>query len=92
VLTAFLCLAVLAMLSVAQVTHTHAVSRDADHCAICVVLHSAIPVAAAATLVVLVHCVAVVPIFAAPPVSRIWHVQLFNRPPPASCPASFRFF
>lgn len=88
-MTALLCLAVLAMLSVAQVTHTHPVSHDADHCVLCVVLHSAAPVAAAAALITLIEFTAPVPAFRTVQVSRVWHAQLFNRPPPAGCTASF---
>jgi len=85
---AVVCLALLAMLTVAQVTHTHQGTTDTDHCALCVVLHTAIPVAAAAALVLTVQISTPVPVLKTRSVVRVWHVQLFNRPPPAGCMAS----
>jgi hypothetical protein len=83
------CLALLALLTVIQVAHVHAVDTDADHCPLCIVLHTAAPVAAAAVAIVLVHIEAVTPVVALRPVATIWHPQLFIRPPPRVSPASF---
>ncbi len=85
----FVCLALLALLTVIQVAHVHAVDTDADHCPLCIVLHTAAPVAAAAAVIVLVQIEAVTPIVAFRPVITIWRPQLFIRPPPRVSPASF---
>ena len=83
------CLALLALLTVIQVAHVHSVETDADHCPLCIVLHTAAPVAAAALAIVLVHIEAVTPIVAVHPVATVWHPQLFIRPPPYAPTASF---
>ena len=82
---AVLCLALLALLTVAQVAHTHAVASDADHCPLCIVLHTAAPVAVAAPVVTLVQVATAAPVFQVREVSRYWHPQLFTRPPPPGC-------
>src|ERR1700739_3153792 len=82
-------LALLAVLTVIQVAHVHAVDTDADHCPLCIVLHTAAPVAAAAVAIVLVHVEAVTPVVAVRPVATIWHPQLFIRPPPGLSAALF---
>lgn len=89
---ALVCLMLLALLSVAQVAHTHAANTDADHCQLCIVMHSAVPSVAAAALLamVLVAAPAAAPELA--PVPRRWHAQLFTRPPPSGRGASFRTF
>jgi hypothetical protein len=79
------CLILLALLTVVQVAHVHAVDTDADHCPLCILLHTAAPVAIAATVVVLVQIETRTPDFEARPVTRYWHPQLFTRPPPAGC-------
>jgi hypothetical protein len=83
------CLALLALLTVIQVAHVHAVDTDADHCPLCIVLHTAAPVAVAAVAIVLVQIEAVTPVVAFRPIGTIWHPQLFIRPPPRVSPASF---
>jgi hypothetical protein len=80
-----LCLALLALLAFAQVAHTHSIDNDADHCPLCVVMHSAAPVAVAAPVVVMVEVEAATPVFEPQSVTRPWHAQLFIRPPPADC-------
>ncbi len=82
---ALVCVALLALLTVAQVAHEHAVTSDADHCPLCIVMHTAAPVAAAAPVVTLVQVAAPAPIFEVRQVSRYWHPQLFIRPPPPGC-------
>lgn len=77
------CLILLALLTVAQVAHLHASESDADHCPICIMMHSAAPVAVAAMAVVLVQ----VGIQAHPVEERravrYWHRTLYIRPPPS---------
>ncbi len=84
------CLALLALMTVVQVAHVHSVDTDADHCPLCVVLHSAAPVAVAAAAIILVQIEASAPVFEVRAVTRHWHAQLFTRPPPSDCLASFR--
>jgi hypothetical protein len=81
-LVSLVCLILLALLAVAQVTHLHTSDSDADHCPICIMMHSAAPVTVAAAIVVLVQvgrqtlpaeeCRAV----------RYLHPTLYIRPPP----------
>jgi hypothetical protein len=83
------CLALLGLLTVIQVAHVHSIDTDPDHCPLCIVLHTAAPVAAAAAVIVLVQIEAVAPVVALRPMGTIWHPQLFIRPPPQVSPASF---
>jgi hypothetical protein len=84
------CLALLALLAVVQVAHVHAVGTDADHCPLCIVLHSAAPVAIAAAVIVLVQIEAQAPALETRATSSFWLRQLFIRPPPTLRAASFR--
>jgi hypothetical protein len=78
------CLILLALLAVAQVAHVHPVDTDGDHCPLCIVMHSAAPLAVTVPVVVLVEMESPAPIFEAHTVSRPWHPTLFTRPPPNS--------
>jgi len=89
---ALVCLALLALLAVAQVAHTHADNTDADHCQLCIVMHSVVPAVAVAALLSLVLVSVAVPAPELAPVPRRWHAQLFTRPPPDGSGASFRTF
>jgi hypothetical protein len=82
---ALVCLALLAFLTIAQVTHTHAVSSDTDHCPLCIVMHTAAPVVVAAAIINLVQVAVAAPVVEVRRVCRHWHAQLFTRPPPAVC-------
>ena len=76
------CLVLVALLAVMQVPHLHQNANDADHCALCVVMHTAAPAAVAAAVVVMVQ-LGISTLTAKPlPISRYWHPQLFTRPPP----------
>ena len=79
------CLFLMALLAVVQVAHLHPLESDADHCPLCIVMHTAAPVAVAAAVVVLVKIEAHAPVFEARAVVRHWHPKLFTRPPPAGC-------
>ena len=81
---AVVCLALLALLAVAQVTHFHENQTDADHCQLCIVMHTLAPVAAAAAVIVIVRLGTSTP--PAEPISVVRQRQsrLFIRPPPAS--------
>ncbi|MDE3199739.1 MAG: hypothetical protein KGN79_02365 [Acidobacteriota bacterium] len=87
--TAFLCVVLLALLAFAQVTHMHRTSSDAEHCALCVVLHSAVPIAAAAAVVLFTKAAITVPVPKARRIARYWQTRLLNRPPPMACIAFF---
>jgi hypothetical protein len=82
---ALLCLALLALLTVAEVAHAHPADRDADRCPLCIAMQPAAPAAAIAAVVVLVRIQAAPQVFEARAVIRHWHPKLFTRPPPAGC-------
>jgi hypothetical protein len=80
------CLVLLALLAVAQVTHVHAVGSDADHCPLCVVMHSVVPFVVMAAGIVMIRLgTAAQPPLEVRTICRYWHPTLFNRPPPAGC-------
>jgi hypothetical protein len=79
---AVVCLVLLTLLAVVQVAHVHPVDTDADHCPLCIAMHSAAPVAATAAVVVLVQVERAAPVYQTLTISRYWHPQLFTRPPP----------
>ena len=79
-----LCLLMLALLLLVQVAHTHPFTADADHCPICMVMHSAALVAVAAAILMSVSMVEAIPVALAQPRARVWHYELFNRPPPSN--------
>jgi hypothetical protein len=76
------CLVLLALLAVVQVAHVHPVDTDADHCPLCIAMHSAAPVAVTAAVVMLVEFERTAPVRETLTISRYWHPQLFTRPPP----------
>jgi hypothetical protein len=80
---AFLCLTLLAMLAVVQVAHMHPLDQDADHCSLCIAMHSAAPVAVIAVAIVLVRIGTSAPVVEERAVVRHWHPKLYTRPPPA---------
>jgi hypothetical protein len=79
------CLALLALLTVVQVTHIHPLETDADHCQLCIAMHTAAPVAVAAAVVLLVRVGTQTPVVEARVVVRHRHPKLFTRPPPSGC-------
>jgi hypothetical protein len=85
-LVVVVCLVLLALLTVVQVAHMHAIDKDADHCPLCIAMQSAAPIAIAATIVVLVRISTPAPILATRAVVRQhWHPKLYTRPPPTDC-------
>ena len=79
------CLVLLALLAVAQVTHVHASASDADHCTLCVAMHSVVPIVIMLITVVLVRLGTPSPvILEVRYFRRHWHSILFTRPPPVS--------
>jgi hypothetical protein len=80
------CLVLLALLAVIQVTHVHATDSDADHCTLCVAMHSVVPIVIMLVTVVLIR----IEVLALGPlevrvIARYWHPTLFVRPPPPAC-------
>jgi hypothetical protein len=82
---AIVCLVLLALLSVAQVAHLHSSDTDADHCQLCIVMHTLAPVAAAAAAIVMVQLGASAPQADPIVIPRQRQLRLFIRPPPTSC-------
>jgi uncharacterized membrane protein YqhA len=80
-----LCLVLLALLAVAQVAHLHSSPTDADHCQLCIVMHTVVPVAALAAAVVLVQLGASTPLAEPIFIARQRQFRLIIRPPPVSC-------
>ena len=80
--TSLVCLLLLTLLTFVQVAHVHPAASVADHCPICVVLHSAARVAVVAAAIVFVRSSTPVPVRVVHSVVRPWHCTLFNRPPP----------
>lgn len=80
----FVCLALLALLTVIQVAHVHSINTDVDHCPLCVVLHTAAPVAAAGAVMILVLLAVLPPAVEVRCVHSMWQRQLFIRPPPSA--------
>lgn len=83
---AVVCLILVAVLAVAQVTHVHAVASDADHCPLCIAMHSVVPFALMVASVLLVRIgVAAPTLLGIRTIIQSWNPTLFSRPPPASC-------
>lgn len=80
---ALLCLALLALVAMVQVAHVHPLGTDADQCPLCVVMHSAAPVAITAAVIILVQFGTPTPLVEARAVIRRLPSKLFTRPPPA---------
>jgi hypothetical protein len=80
--SSLLCLLLLTLVTFVQVGHVHPANTDADHCPICVVMHSAAPVAAVAAVIVFARSSSPVLVPVEHVVVRRWHYTLFNRPPP----------
>jgi len=79
------CLILLALLTVVQVAHMHPLDSDADHCPLCIAMHTAAPVAVVAAVVVMVQLEAFAPVFEPRTIIRNWHPKFITRPPPAGC-------
>jgi hypothetical protein len=83
-IAATVCLILLALLAVAQVTHQHINQTDSDHCQLCIAMHTVAPAAIAALAITMVRlgttAAAAEPIVEA----RQPQFRLFIRPPPVS--------
>jgi uncharacterized membrane protein len=85
VAVAVLCLSLLALLAVAQAVHVHANPTDADHCQLCITMHTVVPTAVAIVALILVELAQAPRVLAVRAASRRLHPQLFIRPPPMGC-------
>ena len=79
-----LCLVLLASLAFAQVAHLHSSATDADHCQLCIVMHTVAPAAALTAAIVLVRLGASAPQAEPIVIARQRVLRLFIRPPPVS--------
>ena len=79
---AVLCLALVVLVSFVQVAHIHASASDQDHCPVCIVLHSAVPIAAAAAVLLLMQVTERTLVFEQRAIPLLWKTQRFTRPPP----------
>jgi len=82
---ALVCLALVAMLTVAQAIHTHPDAAAADHCPLCITMHTVVPAAASVAILLLVQFAMARTVFAVRAISRNWDSKLFTRPPPIGC-------
>lgn len=73
------------MLAVAQATHLHASQTDADHCQLCIVMHTVAPAVPAAAAILIVQLGASTPQADPIVIARPSQIRLFIRPPPVSC-------
>lgn len=84
--TAVVCLVLFALLAVAQVMHVHASASDADHCTLCVAMHSVVPLVIMSITAVLLRIEGLaLGLLEVRAITRYWHPTLFTRPPPAGC-------
>jgi uncharacterized membrane protein YqhA len=84
-LVTVVCLVLLALLAVAQVAHLHTSDIEADRCPLCIVMHTAAPVAVMAVAVVMVQVGTPEPLVEVRTVVLHRHPKLFTRPPPVGC-------
>lgn len=80
------CLVLLILLAVVHVAFAHSVDTDADHCPLCIVMHSVAPFLVLMVAVLLARIETVAPAsLEIRNIVRYWHPILFTRPPPACC-------
>ena len=80
------CLVVLMLLALVHVADAHSATNDADHCPLCIVMHTVTPFVIMAVAMILVRIGTRAPeFFETRAIIRYWHPNLFTRPPPACC-------
>jgi hypothetical protein len=80
------CLVVVVLLAMVHAADGHSDVSSADHCPICLVMHSVVPFLIIAVVMALIRIGTRAPeLLEIWPVIRYWHPNLFTRPPPASC-------
>ncbi len=80
-----ICVLLAALIATIEVTHVHKVGADTSHCPLCIVLHTAAPVAPTAAIVVVVPIGRPAQLFKSRAIIRFWRPKFFTRPPPAGC-------
>lgn len=98
-LTMLLCVFLLGAVSTAQACHTHddasaagknsPVNVPADHCALCLAMHAAMPVAAETGPLLVQQVGTLAKETRELRRARVWSVSLFSRPPPGSARSAF---
>jgi hypothetical protein len=77
------CLVLLMLLAFVHLTFAHSVDTDADHCPLCIAMHSVAPFWIMLVGVLLVRIRTAAPVLLENcALVLIWHPTLFNRPPP----------
>jgi len=83
---AAVCLVLLLLLAVAHVSFAHWVDNDADHCPVCMAMHSVLPLVVTTAAIALVIIGAFALLFPEDlGIARYWFPTLFTRPPPVAC-------
>jgi hypothetical protein len=67
------------------VAHMHPFEKDADHCQLCIAMHTAAPVAITEAVVVMVEVGSPAPVWEPLTIKRHRHPKLYTRPPPNNC-------
>jgi len=81
---AFACLLLLTLLTLVQVAHVHPASTGADHCPLCVVMHSVAPAVLVAAAILTSRSSEPIPVPVVSYAPRSWRsYKLYNRPPPS---------
>jgi hypothetical protein len=79
------CLVFLVLVALFHVADAHSVASDADHCPLCIVMHSVAPVVVLALAILLIRIAAPAPeLVEVRAIIRYWHPTLFTRPPPTA--------
>ncbi len=87
---AVFCLLILGVLATVQVAHFHSSQTLADHCPLCVSVHSAAPIAAAAAAAILLIQIGRSAVASeTQPLARRRNQRLYTRPPPSSFQGRF---
>ena len=76
------CIVLFALLSLMLIPHVHRTPSDAEHCALCITMHTAVSVTVAIAAIVLVRLGVARSVVQTAEYIRYWHPQLFIRPPP----------
>lgn len=79
---AVVCIVLFALLSLMLIPHVHQTPSDAEHCALCITMHTVVGVTIAIAAIVLVRLGIARAFVQTAEYVRYWHPQLFIRPPP----------
>lgn len=77
------CLVLLMLLAIVHVAIAHSVDADADHCPLCIAMHSVAPILVMMVAILLIRIRTAAPVLLEDCAHvRNWHPTLFTRPPP----------